>query len=80
MIIWPTQDTTNRTTDVDQKIAFWLWELFSEASLEEFGMKNEFIHKVFTMAFKVLQTLNAMVTWGSPISKNTLLQKPLVTR
>jgi len=51
MIIWPTQDTTNRTTDVDQKIAFWLWELFSEASLEEFGMKNEFIHEVFTMAF-----------------------------
>ena len=30
--------------------------------------------------FKVCNTLKAMVTWGSPISKNTLLQKPLVTR
>ena len=38
MIIWPTQDTTNRTTDVDQKIAFWLWELLSEAS---WGIWNE---------------------------------------
>ena len=30
--------------------------------------------------FKGCNTLKAMVTWGSPISKNTLLQKPLVTR